>query len=156
MTVRASSRRPGFSYVVGVIDKPSNILQNLADAWSCGGWGMIGSCRRDVEGGLDEEDVGLCMCIGEGECDRDRCWRSLNLRMRINCSNCLVRSAASKGPWGEARCWPRREESAMSTAPPKWPVATNDCQATIARLLCPASLTCLAVTGVLGKKKSEE
>lgn len=39
---RASSRRPGFSYLVGVTDRTWSRFRNFSEDGSCGGAGTIG------------------------------------------------------------------------------------------------------------------
>ena len=51
MTQRASSSRPGFSYLVGVTDSPLSRLKNFNETASCGGEGMMGRPRRAGEDG---------------------------------------------------------------------------------------------------------
>ena len=118
MTFKASSSRPGFSYLVGVTDKVCRRFRNLSDTASCGGDGTIGKLRNDeYDGGKAADGRGESAvpdCIrgekaacdeseGErlkGEGDEDRDARALSCRAlsrldRSNCSNCFDRSVAS-------------------------------------------------------------
>lgn len=59
MQVNASSRRPGFSYLVGVTDKVKRRFRNFSDAASCGGEGTIGRLRYvEYEGGRGFDGLG--------------------------------------------------------------------------------------------------
>ncbi len=53
MTCRASSNRPGFSYLVGVNDKEIKRFRNFCDCASAGGEGILGRVRSDAyDGGV--------------------------------------------------------------------------------------------------------
>ena len=68
---RASSRRPGFSYLVGVADKVIMKFRNFCDSLSCvsGGVGILGRFRSDeYEGGV-ALDVSPCDVVGRPEDD---------------------------------------------------------------------------------------
>lgn len=98
--MRASSNNPGFSYFVGVTDNTCSKLQNLTDGASSGRRGIIGSLL-DFLGFSSCVDSGerVVACEGAGEAvrdERDCCWKSLNLLVRIRFSNSLASSVASK------------------------------------------------------------
>lgn len=100
MTVKASSNKPGFSYLVGVTDKTCSKLQNLTEALSCGRRGIIGNRLFNVDI-VCVESVESVDCERAGDAVRDLdcqccCWKSLNLLLRIKFSKSLDSSVASK------------------------------------------------------------
>lgn len=70
MTVKASSNKPGFSYLVGVTDKTCSKLQNLTEALSCGRRGIIGS-RLLIVDVVCVESEESADCEGAGDAVRD-------------------------------------------------------------------------------------
>lgn len=108
--MRASSSRPGFSYLVGVTDNVNNKLRNLSDAASWGAHGTSGvfpyalylggtcagagdelvggkgDCVRVVLGAGDLDALGALACSSN----------PFNLLVNNNCSNCLDKSPAEK------------------------------------------------------------
>lgn len=69
MTWRASSRRPGFSYLVGVRERESKRFRNFCDCASAGGDGMRGRFRNDeYDGNAEPLDV---LGRGDGDADED-------------------------------------------------------------------------------------
>jgi hypothetical protein len=122
MTCRASSNRPGFSYLVGVNDKDMSRLRNFFDATSTGGDGTFGKLRNDAyDGGVapycelleeDGRNPGDCGGLdgypsdsggledearsrGEGEALRERPLASSFSRFVFNRpSNCCVKPFA--------------------------------------------------------------
>lgn len=116
MTVKASSRRPGFSYLVGLTDIVISRLRNFSEAGSWGGQAIFGRFRNggyDVGTcGLSEGGRGACcedgrddveVCLeGPGEPDRDGdcAVRVFNRRVLRSCSNWFVRSFALKALCG--------------------------------------------------------
>lgn len=110
MTDNASSKRPGFSYLVGPTDSINSLLRNLSDAASCGGDAILGRLRSDeyeggtawlsdgrdawCDGGRDDED-GWPRGAGEPDLDRGRRLERLFSRLvRNSCSNRCVKSVA--------------------------------------------------------------
>jgi len=58
MTANASSKRPGFSYLVGLTERVTRRLRNLSDVASWGGEAIFGRFRSDeYEGGTFVESV---------------------------------------------------------------------------------------------------
>lgn len=99
MTVKASSNKPGFSYLVGVTDKTCSKLQNFTEALSCGRRGIIGNRRFIVDVVCVESENADCDGAGEAVRDLDCeccCWKSLNRLLRIKFSKSLESSVASK------------------------------------------------------------
>ena len=104
MTAKASSSRPGFSYLVGLTDSVWSRLRNFSEAASLGGESILGRFFRNggYEGvmcGLSEAARGACWdggrddveaCLrgtGEPERDGDCVVRVFNRRVLKSCSN---------------------------------------------------------------------
>ena len=110
MTASASSRRPGFSYLVGLTECVMRRFRNLNEAGSWGGDAIFGRPRNDeYEGGTCGLSVGgrECCCedgrdefeacgpgAGEPDRDRDREESVFNRWVRRSCSKFCVRSVA--------------------------------------------------------------
>ena len=116
MTAKASSNRPGFSYLVGLTDSVMSRLRNFREAASWGGEAILGRFRNDgYDGGIcglsegrrgaccegDRDDVEVCLPgPGEPDLDRDCAVRVFSRCVLRSCSNWWVRSAALKALCG--------------------------------------------------------